>query len=101
MRENLILFEHFCFVFSSYNIDQVQKHYDEHYTSTPPEWHGTQQSAGTSGRTFTMVLPPPNVTGVLHLGHALTVAIEDAIVRYHRLLGDEVRMRFIIVATFH
>lgn len=31
---------------------------------------------------FVMVIPPPNVTGSLHLGHALTNSIEDAIVRW-------------------
>ena len=36
---------------------------------------------------FVMVLPPPNVTGSLHLGHALMGAIEDTIVRYKRLKG--------------
>lgn len=34
-----------------------------------------------------MVIPPPNVTGSLHLGHALTNAVEDAITRYHRMTG--------------
>lgn len=36
-----------------------------------------------------MCLPPPNVTGYLHLGHALTVAIEDAIIRRKRMQGYE------------
>ena len=36
---------------------------------------------------FTMVIPPPNVTGSLHLGHALMAAIEDAIVRWARMRG--------------
>ena len=36
---------------------------------------------------FVMILPPPNVTGSLHLGHALMGAIEDTIVRYKRLQG--------------
>lgn len=36
---------------------------------------------------FVMVIPPPNVTGSLHLGHALTVAIEDTLTRYHRMNG--------------
>ena len=36
---------------------------------------------------FVMVIPPPNVTGSLHLGHALTVAIEDTITRWHRMKG--------------
>uniref|UniRef100_A0A8R1I9W4 valine--tRNA ligase n=1 Tax=Caenorhabditis japonica TaxID=281687 RepID=A0A8R1I9W4_CAEJA len=35
-----------------------------------------------------MVLPPPNVTGKLHLGHALTVAVEDAICRHQRCQGN-------------
>lgn len=37
-----------------------------------------------------MLLPPPNVTGVLHLGHALTLAIQDTIARYRRMKGDSV-----------
>jgi len=36
---------------------------------------------------FSIVLPPPNVTGVLHIGHALTVTIEDIMVRYKRMQG--------------
>eukprot|EP00047_Mylnosiga_fluctuans_P003446 m.229126 g.229126 ORF g.229126 m.229126 type:complete len:1061 (-) comp11860_c0_seq1:43-3225(-) len=36
---------------------------------------------------FTIVIPPPNVTGSLHLGHALTNAIEDALTRWHRMSG--------------
>ncbi|HET8575001.1 MAG TPA: valine--tRNA ligase [Candidatus Paceibacterota bacterium] len=38
--------------------------------------------------TFSIVLPPPNVTGTLHMGHAATLAIEDLMVRYHRMRGD-------------
>lgn len=34
-----------------------------------------------------MVIPPPNVTGSLHLGHALTNSVEDTITRYHRMNG--------------
>ncbi len=37
---------------------------------------------------FTIVMPPPNVTGELHLGHALTASIQDALTRYHRMLGE-------------
>jgi valyl-tRNA synthetase len=37
-----------------------------------------------------MCLPPPNVTGTLHLGHALTVAVEDCLSRWHRMKGFEV-----------
>ncbi len=38
-------------------------------------------------KTFAIVLPPPNVTGVLHMGHAAMLAIEDTVVRYHRMQG--------------
>ncbi len=37
---------------------------------------------------FSIVLPPPNVTGTLHMGHAAMLAIEDMMVRYHRMKGD-------------
>lgn len=37
---------------------------------------------------FSIVLPPPNVTGTLHMGHAAMLAIEDVMVRYHRMKGD-------------
>ncbi len=37
---------------------------------------------------FTIIMPPPNVTGELHIGHALTAAIEDIMVRWHRMKGD-------------
>ncbi len=37
---------------------------------------------------FTISIPPPNVTGELHLGHAMFVAAEDLMIRYHRMKGD-------------
>ena len=37
---------------------------------------------------FVIVIPPPNVTGALHLGHPLFVATEDIMVRYHRMKGE-------------
>lgn len=39
---------------------------------------------------FTIPLPPPNVTGSLHLGHAAMLAIEDILIRYHKMQGKEV-----------
>jgi valyl-tRNA synthetase len=37
---------------------------------------------------FVIVMPPPNVTGELHLGHALTATLEDIMVRWHRMKGE-------------
>src|SRR4029079_13903862 len=39
---------------------------------------------------FSMSMPPPNVTGELHMGHAMFVTIEDVIARWHRMLGEPV-----------
>ncbi len=37
---------------------------------------------------FTIVIPPPNVTGELHHGHAMFVAFEDLLIRWHRMMGE-------------
>jgi len=37
---------------------------------------------------FVIIMPPPNLTGELHLGHALTASIEDLLIRWHRMKGD-------------
>ena len=39
------------------------------------------------GPAYTILLPPPNVTGTLHMGHAFQHTLQDALVRYHRMLG--------------
>jgi valyl-tRNA synthetase len=38
---------------------------------------------------FSIVIPPPNVTGILHMGHALNNTIQDILIRYHRMKGKE------------
>ncbi|NLE69979.1 MAG: class I tRNA ligase family protein, partial [Clostridiales bacterium] len=37
---------------------------------------------------FTIVMPPPNITGQLHMGHAVDVTLQDILTRFHRMLGD-------------
>jgi valyl-tRNA synthetase len=37
---------------------------------------------------FTVLIPPPNVTGILHMGHVLNNTLQDVIVRYHRMCGE-------------
>ena len=41
-----------------------------------------------SGKPFTIIMPPPNANGELHLGHATFVAVSDALIRYHRMKGS-------------
>lgn len=45
----------------------------------------SKKSAGK----FSMVLPPPNATGILHLGHAIVLTVEDIMVRFNRMLGKK------------
>ncbi|MBL8371362.1 MAG: valine--tRNA ligase [Burkholderiaceae bacterium] len=65
-----------------------------------PEWekrgYGVAGFRGTSapsaeaaaaGRNFAIQLPPPNVTGTLHMGHAFNQTIMDSLTRYHRMMG--------------
>ncbi|XP_077447496.1 valine--tRNA ligase, mitochondrial [Stigmatopora argus] len=55
-----------------------------------PEHHNVQKLTHAVDQNFSLCIPPPNVTGTLHLGHALTVAIEDALVRWRRMQGHRV-----------
>lgn len=43
---------------------------------------------GRSKKPFVIIMPPPNVTGALHMGHALTTALEDLMTRWHRMKGE-------------
>jgi len=52
------------------------------------EEHKCFAAAMTEGReSFSIVIPPPNVTGVLHIGHALNNTLQDILIRYHRMKG--------------
>ena len=44
--------------------------------------------AGAEGRAFSIVIPPPNVTGSLHIGHALNNTLQDVLTRFHRMKGE-------------
>ncbi|MCC7408437.1 MAG: class I tRNA ligase family protein, partial [Phycisphaeraceae bacterium] len=54
-------------------------------------FHATPGSLNTDGsprRPFAVVIPPPNVTAALHLGHALNNTLQDILVRWRRMAGD-------------
>jgi len=44
---------------------------------------------GSNKQPFAIMMPPPNVTGSLHMGHALNTTIQDTLVRYHRMRGRD------------
>ena len=53
-------------------------------------WRGTGQpsaEAAAKGENFAIQLPPPNVTGTLHMGHAFNQTIMDSLTRSHRMRG--------------
>src|SRR5258705_2812998 len=43
--------------------------------------------AEAPGETYVIAIPPPNVTGALHMGHALNGTLQDALIRWHRMRG--------------
>ncbi|HWF72260.1 MAG TPA: valine--tRNA ligase, partial [Solirubrobacteraceae bacterium] len=49
---------------------------------------------GTPEENYSIAIPPPNVTGVLHMGHALNNSIQDCLVRYHRMQGQRTKWIF-------
>ena len=67
-------------------------------------WYGHWEQAGAfrparpDAQPFTIVIPPPNVTGSLHIGHALDNTLQDLLIRWHRLNGRDARW---IVGTDH
>ncbi|GFN82680.1 valine--tRNA ligase [Plakobranchus ocellatus] len=52
-----------------------------------PEYGGRDVKSLKPEEKFVIVIPPPNVTGFLHLGHGLTNSVEDCLVRWHRMKG--------------
>jgi valyl-tRNA synthetase len=66
-----------------------------------PEWESRDyfaQSGDTSRPAYCIQLPPPNVTGTLHMGHAFQQTLMDALIRYHRMRGDNTNW---VVGTDH
>jgi valyl-tRNA synthetase len=62
----------------------------EHEIYEAWESSGAFRADNTSGRKpFVISMPPPNATGTLHLGHAVMLAIEDLMIRWRRMAGDE------------
>ncbi|KAA2285334.1 valine--tRNA ligase [Arenimonas fontis] len=58
------------------------------------KWYQRWEAAGCfrpsgAGKPYTIMLPPPNVTGTLHMGHAFQHTLMDALIRYHRMKGHD------------
>ncbi|NLO79851.1 MAG: valine--tRNA ligase [Xanthomonadaceae bacterium] len=70
----------------------MEKTYDPHaieqriYQDWEAAGHFAPRGQGTP---YCIMLPPPNVTGTLHMGHAFQVTVMDALIRYHRMRGHD------------
>ena len=88
-------------------LDKILQPYPAIYNASDVEngWYDWWKKSGffecspeENGReVFSMILPPPNITGTLHVGHALTVTIQDVLIRWHRMKGSlNIFMEYII-----
>ncbi|WP_024851511.1 valine--tRNA ligase [Hydrogenovibrio kuenenii] len=71
----------------------MEKHFDP--ASIEKKWYSHWEDQGffkpqssTTGDNYSIMIPPPNVTGSLHMGHAFQDTIMDTLIRYHRMKGD-------------
>ena len=74
---------------------ELDKHYDP--KAIEPKWYAEwtdkglfHSDASKGGDPYCVVIPPPNVTGILHMGHALNNTIQDILVRWRRMQGRNV-----------
>ena len=81
---NLIIFERHM-LNKTYNPQEIET-----------SWYERSEASGafacdpqSSKSPYTIMMPPPNVTGSLHMGHALTFTLQDILIRYHRMIGRD------------
>ncbi|MCS7282997.1 MAG: valine--tRNA ligase, partial [Anaerolineae bacterium] len=74
-------------VYNPAEIEERLYHWWEEQGFFRPETLIQKGLASPDGPRFCITMPPPNVTGVLHLGHAMTAAVEDLQTRYYRMRG--------------
>ncbi|XP_060065719.1 valine--tRNA ligase-like [Ylistrum balloti] len=75
---------------SSYSPEYVEAAWYDWWVQQGYFRPNVKMKPGEENDRFVMCLPPPNVTGTLHLGHALTCSIQDAIARWNRMRGQSV-----------
>ena len=79
---------------TNFRLNQLPKQYDHHAAES--RWYRFWEQRGyfhsepnPARRPYTIVIPPPNVTGALHLGHALNNTLQDILIRHKRMQGFE------------
>lgn len=67
--------------------DRIYSQWEQNKSFKPSSDKKPEKSGAK--KTYTVVIPPPNVTGVLHMGHGLNNTLQDIVVRYHRMKGED------------
>ncbi len=74
--------------------DELSKTYEPKEVES--KWYKTWEDGkyfapkkGKTGKSYCIIMPPPNVTGILHAGHALDITTQDALIRFKRMKGYE------------
>jgi valyl-tRNA synthetase len=75
---------------AGYPLGMIDDRFD--HKSAEPRLYDAWEKSGAfkpsgDGQPYAIVIPPPNVTGVLHMGHALNNTLQDVLIRYHRMRG--------------
>src|SRR3954462_1570051 len=86
-------------------MDELPTRYDPTATESRmlERWLGDEglyhpEPEGSAEENFSIAIPPPNVTGALHMGHALNGSVQDTLIRYHRMRGQRAKW---ILGTDH
>lgn len=87
--------EEICYPSGMFSADDLPSSYNP--KTTDPKWRAFWEEKGcfnlpesSDALNFCLVMPPPNVTGVLHMGHALVSTLQDILVRWKRMSGYRV-----------
>ena len=74
---------------NNYNPNEIESKWYKKW-----ECSGVFDSIPNKQKAFTITMPPPNVTGVLHMGHILNNTIQDAFIRYARMKNGTINIIF-------
>ena len=71
---------------TTYDPNAIEKHWYETWEKNG--YFAPRSDHEDNASSYCIMIPPPNVTGTLHMGHAFQDTIMDALIRYHRMKGD-------------
>lgn len=65
--------------------EKIYRQWEESGAFSPPAGEDAKKAGK---KPFVIIMPPPNANDPLHVGHAMFIAVEDILIRYHRMKGD-------------